>query len=47
MNVPGWNLRSLIGPFTGEYSITVNGNWRITFKFEGDNAMLVNYQDYH
>ncbi len=47
MNVPGWNLHTLTGELLGHYSITVNGNWRLTFTFEGDDAVLVNYQDYH
>ena len=47
MNVPGWELHPLTGNLAGHYSITVNGNWRETFKFEGENAVLVNYQDYH
>ncbi|WP_369821176.1 type II toxin-antitoxin system RelE/ParE family toxin [Polynucleobacter sp. MWH-Tro8-2-5-gr] len=25
----------------------MNGNWRMTFKFEGEDVILVNYQDYH
>jgi len=25
----------------------VNGNWRLTFTFERENAILVDYQDYH
>ena len=25
----------------------VNGNWRLTFKFDGSNAVIVNYLDYH
>ena len=28
-------------------TITVNGNWRVTFKFEGADAVLVDYVDYH
>lgn len=47
MNAPGWNLHTLTGEFAGHYSITVNGNWRLTFTFENDDAVLVNYQDYH
>ena len=31
----------------GHWSVRVSGNWRITFKFEGEDAILVNYQDYH
>lgn len=47
MNAPGWNLHPLSGEFNGHYSITVNGNWRLTFTFEDGDAVLVNYQDYH
>ena len=47
MNIPGWELHSLTGNLQGYYSISVNGNWRITFKFEGEHAILVDYQDYH
>jgi len=47
MNVPGWGLHQLTGDLAGHYSVTVNGNWRITFKFEGEDAVLVDYQDYH
>lgn len=47
MNAPGWRLHSLSGALTGHWSITVNGNWRLTFKFEGEDAVLVDYQDYH
>ena len=47
MNVPGWKLHALGGDLAGQYAITVDGNWRLTFKFEGQDAVLVNYQDYH
>lgn len=47
MNVPGWKLHALTGDLAGNYSVTVNGNWRLTFKFEGENVILVDYQDYH
>ncbi len=47
MNVPGWGLHPLSGKLAGHYSITVNGNWRLTFVFEGNDAVLVDYQDYH
>ncbi|MFZ6759219.1 type II toxin-antitoxin system RelE/ParE family toxin [Undibacterium sp. Ji50W] len=47
MNLPGWNLHTLSGELAGHYSITVNGNWRLTFTFEGQDAILVNFQDYH
>ena len=29
------------------WSVWVNGNWRMTFTFEGQDATLVDYQDYH
>ncbi len=44
MNVPGWKLHPLT---TGHWSVWVNGNWRMTFGFEGTDAVLVDYQDYH
>ncbi|QSA98818.1 type II toxin-antitoxin system RelE/ParE family toxin [Methylococcus sp. EFPC2] len=47
MNVPGWGLHTLSGDLAGHYTISVNGNWRVTFTFEGEDAILVDYQDYH
>lgn len=47
MNVPGWRLHALTGDLAGQFAVTVNGNWRLTFLFDGDDAVLVNYQDYH
>ncbi len=47
MNAPGWSLHPLHGNSEGHWSITVNGNWRLTFTFEGEDAVLVDYQDYH
>nr|WP_314899144.1 type II toxin-antitoxin system RelE/ParE family toxin [uncultured Deefgea sp.] len=47
MNIPGWRLHGLEGELAGHYSVTVNGNWRMTFVFEGADAVLVDYQDYH
>ena len=47
MNIPGWDLHPLSGSLVGHYSVTVNGNWRMTFTFEGEDAVLVDYQDYH
>ncbi len=46
MDVPGWRLHPLKAELKGHWAITVNANWRLTFAFEGDNARLVNYQDY-
>lgn len=47
MNLPGWGLHSLKGDLSGHFSVKVSGNWRMTFKFEGTDAILVDYQDYH
>ncbi len=47
MNAPGWNLHRLRSNLEGRWSVTVNGNWRLAFAFEGEDAILVDYQDYH
>ena len=47
MNVPGWGLHALQGNLQNHWSISVNGNWRMTFTFEGTDVVLVDYQDYH
>jgi proteic killer suppression protein len=44
MNTPGWKLHQLS---SGHWSIWVNGNWRLIFTFVGEDAVLVDYQDYH
>ena len=47
MNLPGWGLHSLKGVLKGHFSVWVSGNWRLTFRFDGADADLVDYQDYH
>ena len=47
MNAPSWKMHPLTGNHCGHYSVKVSGNWRMTFAFEGEDAVLVNYQDYH
>ena len=47
MNLPGWRLHTLDGDLAGHHSIWVNGNWRMTFKFKEQDAVLIDYQDYH
>jgi proteic killer suppression protein len=47
LSAPGWRLHPLTGSFKGFYSITVNGNWRVIFRFDGVNVELVDYLDYH
>jgi len=46
MNEPSWRLHRMQGK-EKHYSIWVNGNYRLTFGFEGENAILVDYRDYH
>ena len=43
----GARLHQLKGNKKGLWSITVNGNWRITFQFENGDVYVVNYVDYH
>ena len=47
MNLPGYRLHPLKGDKQAMWSVTVNGNWRMTFYFEGQDAFLVDYMDYH
>ena len=47
MNAPGWKLHRLSGSLADHWAISVSGNWRLTFKFEGEDVILVDYQDYH
>jgi toxin HigB-1 len=47
MNASGWKLHTLRGELEGHWSVMVSGNWRLTFMFEGEDAILVDYQDYH
>jgi proteic killer suppression protein len=47
LNHPGYKLHSLKGDLKGHWSVWVNGNWRITFRFVGADVELVDYQDYH
>ena len=47
MNTPGMQFHKLIGNLAGFYSVSVSGNWRILFKFRGQDAEEINYVDYH
>ena len=47
MNAPGFGLHPLQGELKGHWAVRVNGNWRMTFRFEDEDAILVDYQDYH
>lgn len=47
MNLPGYKLHRLAGKEKGIWSVWVSGNWRVTFQFDGLDAVDVDYLDYH
>ena len=47
IDLPGFSLHPLKGERAGIWSISVNGNWRVTFEFQDGNAYILNYEDYH
>jgi toxin HigB-1 len=47
MNFPGSDLHPLKGDLAGFWSVKVNGNYRLIFRFENENAYDVDYMDYH
>jgi proteic killer suppression protein len=47
MALPGLSLHELTGNRKGTWSVSVSGNWRITFKFVGKDADAVDYEDDH
>ena len=47
MDLPGYRLHELEGRRKGIWSLTVQPNWRVTFRFIGTDVELVNYEDYH
>lgn len=47
MDLPGLRLHQLSGKRHDVWSVTVNGNWRVTFRFVNSDAEVVNYEDYH
>lgn len=47
LDIPGWRLHPLKGELEEFWSLTVNGNWRVIFRFVGSDIELVDYLDYH
>lgn len=47
LDLPAFRLHPLKGRLLGYWSIWVNGNWRVTFRFAGADVELVDYLDYH
>lgn len=44
---PGWRLHQLKGRLAGYWSLTVSGNWRVIFRFDGGDAFDLDFVDYH
>jgi len=44
---PGWRIHRLSGDRSGMWSVTVSGNWRITFRVEADEVLDLDLEDYH
>jgi len=47
MDFPGFRLHQLKGKLAGFWSVTVSGNWRVIFRFNGSDVELLDYTDYH
>lgn len=47
INLPGFGFHKLKGDLKNFYAVTVRANWRIIFKFDSEDVILVNYVDYH
>ncbi len=45
--MPAWQLHPLKGALKGHWAVSVSRNWRLTFRFDGQDAEVVGYQDYH
>jgi len=47
MSLPGWRFHALKGQAKGRYAVDASGNWRITFAWDGEDAIDVDLEDYH
>jgi proteic killer suppression protein len=47
LNLPGYRFHGLKGKDKGRYAVDASGNWRITFAWDGRNAIDVDLEDYH
>jgi len=47
INIPGGRLHRLSGDRKGYWSLTISRNWRITFRFDGQDVTDVDFEDYH
>jgi proteic killer suppression protein len=44
---PGWRVHQLLGDRQGTWSVSVSGNWRITFRLRGTEVVDLDLEDYH
>ena len=47
MNLPGYRFHGLKGRDRGRYAVDASGNWRVTFAWDGEDAVDVDLEDYH
>ena len=47
MNLPGLEFHKLAGASRGRYAVSVSANWRITFGWQEQDAVEVDFEDYH
>jgi proteic killer suppression protein len=47
MNLPGLGFHALSGDKKGRYAVSVSANWRITFAWQEEDAVQVDFEDYH
>ena len=47
MDLPGLYLHQLAGDRKETWSVSVSGSWRVTFRFNGVHAEVIDYEDYH
>ena len=47
MALPGLRFHPLKGKLKGRYAVSVSGNWRVVFRFQGEDVVDVDYLDYH
>lgn len=47
MNIPGLRFHGLKGKDKGRYAVDASGNWRVTFGWDGEDAVDVDLEDYH
>ena len=47
MNLPGLDFHKLSGANKGRFAVRVTANWRVTFGWDDEDAVQVDFEDYH